>query len=117
MRETSLGLVPDLGGTHVLADLVGYSRALEICITGRWVGAAEARNIGLATIVVPRDELEDTVSDLVAAVTAAPHDAVTGTKALLRSAGGRGYDDQLAAERAAQVKRIRALAAAFGGHN
>ena len=37
MREPSLGLVPDLGGTKPLADAVGYSRALEICATGRWV--------------------------------------------------------------------------------
>ncbi|MGZ6341189.1 MAG: enoyl-CoA hydratase/isomerase family protein, partial [Candidatus Limnocylindrales bacterium] len=42
MRETSLGLVPDLGGTKPLVDLVGYARALEICVTGRWVQAAEA---------------------------------------------------------------------------
>ena len=42
-------------------------------------------------------------------MTAAPTDAVTATKALLRSATKRGYDDQLAAERAAQVKRLRAL--------
>jgi enoyl-CoA hydratase/carnithine racemase len=114
MRETSLGMVPDLGGTHVLAELIGYSRALEICVTGRFVDAAEAREIGLATIVVPRADLDATVADLVDAVTAAPHDAVTGTKALLRAASGRGYDEQLAAERATQIKRIRSLAAAFG---
>ena len=34
MRETSLGLVPDLGGTQPLVEAVGYSRALEICVTG-----------------------------------------------------------------------------------
>jgi enoyl-CoA hydratase/carnithine racemase len=114
MREPSLGLVPDLGGTHPLVELVGYSRALEICVTGRWVDAAEARDIGLATIVVPRRDLDSTVADLVAAVSSAPRDAVTATKALLRSAGGRRYDDQLAAERAAQVKRIRALVSQTG---
>lgn len=42
MAETSLGLVPDLGGTRLLRELVGYSRALEICVTGRQVAAAEA---------------------------------------------------------------------------
>ena len=40
MRETSLGLVPDLGGTAPLVRLVGYARALEICATGRFVGRA-----------------------------------------------------------------------------
>ena len=109
MRETTLGLVPDLGGTQPLVEEVGYSRALEICVTGRWVDALEARELGLATIVVPREELDGAVADLVAAVSAAPSGAVAATKALLRTATRRGYDDQLAAERAAQVKRLRAL--------
>ena len=53
MAEVSLGLVPDLGGTKPLVDLVGYARALEICATGRRVGAAEALAMGLANLVVP----------------------------------------------------------------
>ena len=40
MREAQLGLIPDLGGTGPLVDLVGYARALEICATGRFVGRA-----------------------------------------------------------------------------
>ncbi len=112
MRETALGLVPDLGGTQPLVEQVGYSRALEICVTGRWVSALEAQDLGLATIVVPRADLDSTVDDLVSAVLAAPAHAVTATKALLRSATKRAYDDQLAAERAAQVKRLRALGSA-----
>ncbi|MGH3325692.1 MAG: enoyl-CoA hydratase/isomerase family protein, partial [Streptomyces sp.] len=39
MRETGLGLVPDLTGTHPLVGLLGYARALEICVTGRFVHA------------------------------------------------------------------------------
>ncbi len=114
MRETTLGLVPDLGGTKPLVDLVGYARALEICVTGRWVGTEEAAALGLATIVVPPADLDATVSDLAAALTAPPHGAVTATKALLRTASGRSYDDQLTAERSSQVRRLRALAQA--GH-
>ena len=103
MKETTLGLVPDLGGTKPLVDLVGYSRALEICTTGRWVGAAEAAAAGLASLVVPSAELEAAARDLAAAVLAAPPAAVRATKALLQDAGGRRYDDQRAAERAAQA--------------
>ena len=44
MLETSLGLVPDLGGTQPLVEAIGYPRALEICVTGRWVDADEARS-------------------------------------------------------------------------
>src|SRR5690349_355122 len=86
MRETSLGLVPDLTGTHPLVSLVGYARALEICATGRFVSAEEAERTGLANLAVPLDQLEDAVRDLAAAVLAAPRDAVVETKALLRGA-------------------------------
>ncbi|MEV8536954.1 enoyl-CoA hydratase/isomerase family protein [Streptomyces sp. NPDC051211] len=110
MRETSLGLVPDLGGTQPLTALVGYARALEICATGRFVHAEEAERIGLANLVVPGDELEHAVRDLGAALLAAPRDAVIETKTLLRGAAGRTYDEQRTAERAAQARRLRDLA-------
>jgi enoyl-CoA hydratase/carnithine racemase len=111
MREPALGLVPDLTGTKPLVELVGYSRALEICATSRWVDADEARDIGLATAVVRREELRQTVADLVAALTAAPHGAVSETKALLLGAATLDLDGQRLAERLAQVRRFRELAA------
>ncbi len=114
MREPVLGLVPDLTGTKPLVELVGYSRALEICATTRWVEAEEAAAIGLATAVVPRDELDDAVGDLVAALTAPLYGAVTETKALLKSASVLGLEDQRRAEREAQVRRFRELAALMG---
>ncbi|MCB5907313.1 enoyl-CoA hydratase/isomerase family protein [Streptomyces pinistramenti] len=110
MRETSLGLVPDLTGTHPLVGLVGYARALEICATGRFVHADEAGRIGLANLVVPGDELDAAVSDLASALIAAPRDAVIETKALLAGAVGRSFDEQRTAERAAQGRRLRDLA-------
>lgn len=110
MRETSLGLVPDLTGTHPLVSLVGYARALEICATGRSVHAEEAERFGLANLVVAPGELDAAVSDLAAALLAAPRDAVVETKALLAGAPSRTYDEQRAAERAAQARRLRDLA-------
>ncbi len=110
MRETSLGLVPDLAGTGPLVDAVGYARALEICATGRWVGAEEAVGIGLATLAVPGDELDQGALDLAAPVLASPVGAVRATKGLLQGARERSPEDQLAAERAAQAGRLRALA-------
>lgn len=110
MAETTLGIVPDLGGTKRLVELVGYSHALEICLTGRRVGADEADRLGLASLIVPRDELDTAARDLVAAVLAAPHAAVTETKALLAGAADRTITDQEAAERAAQLRRLADLA-------
>lgn len=110
MRETSLGLVPDLTGTKSLVDLVGYARALEICVTGRFVRAAEAERIGLATVVVPAAELDATVKDLLAGLLTAPRNAVNETKALLLSARHNTPAEQHAAEREAQGRRLRDLA-------
>jgi enoyl-CoA hydratase/carnithine racemase len=111
MAEISLGLVPDLGGTAPLVRLVGYARALEICATGRRVGAEEALAMGLANLVVPPDDLDDAVRDLTAALLAGARDAVVEIKALLAgAAAGRDWPAQLRAEREAQVRRIRDLA-------
>ena len=115
MKEPSLGLVPDLAGTKPLVDAVGYSRALEICATGRWVDAAEAVRIGLASVVVRREELDQTARDLAAALLAAPAGAVRATKGLLLEAAGRSHAEQQAAERAAQAGRLRDLAGGTGG--
>jgi enoyl-CoA hydratase/carnithine racemase len=109
LPEATLGLVPDLTGTSTLVELVGYSRALEMCLTGRAVGAAEARAIGLANVVVPAADLDATVADLAAAVTAAPVGASRATAALVRSAVRNEPEAQDAAERAAQVLRLQEL--------
>jgi len=111
MRETSLGLVPDLGGTSPLVDAVGYGRALEICVTGRFVDAAEALRTGLALSMVPREELAGAVDALVGALVAAPAAAAVDTTRLLRGAGRRPVDEQRGAERLAQARRLRDLAA------
>jgi enoyl-CoA hydratase/carnithine racemase len=110
MAEVTLGLVPDLGGTKRLTELVGPSRALEICLTGRRISADEAERIGLATAVVRDDQLDGAVADLVAATLAADQGAVAEIKALIAGATGRSYPDQDRAEREAQTRRLRELA-------
>ena len=109
MKEAALGLVPDLTGTKPLAECVGYSRALEICATARMVGAAEAVDIGLAAAAVPLADLGAAVDDLVGALTAAPHGAVSETKALLIGVAERDLDEQRRLEREAQTRRFREL--------
>jgi enoyl-CoA hydratase/carnithine racemase len=111
LPEATLGLVPDLTGTSNLVELVGYARALEICLTGRAVKAAEAQVIGLANVVVPAADLDATVADLVAALTGPPVGASRATAALVRSAVRNDAVAQDAAERAAQVERLHALVA------
>jgi len=112
MRETSLGLVPDLAGTYPLVRLTGYARALELCATGRWVGAEEAARLGVATSVVPVDELDAAAAEVVRGLLAAPPAALRSTKAVLRAAlDAPDAAAQRRTEREAQVPLLRGLAA------
>lgn len=110
MKESALGLVPDLTGTKPLVESVGYARALEICVTARMVGADEAVSIGLALTSVPAADLDATVADLVGALTAPLAGAVTETKMLLQGAARRDLDEQRRLEREAQGRRFREVA-------
>ena len=102
IKEPALGLVPDLTGTKPLVEIVGLPRALELCLTARLVGAAEAAVLRMAELVVPGQELDDAVSDLVAALLATDAAASRATKELLALASGNSLEEQAAAERSAQ---------------
>lgn len=115
MKEPALGLVPDLTGTKPLVDIVGVNRAIEICLTARRVGAQEARELGLAELVVGVDELSGAVDDVVAALLATDREAATATKALLQQAAGNTLAQQAEAERRAQAARLTALAKGMTG--
>lgn len=58
MAFVNLGLVPDTGGSYLLAKSIGAQRALELCTTGRPLSAQVAKELGLAYQVVPKEELE-----------------------------------------------------------
>ncbi len=109
MAEPALGIVPDLGGTKRLVDLVGYSIAADMVLTARPIDADEALRVGLASRVVAADALSAAVEQTVTALLAIDRDAAVENKALLLAAPGRTQDEQEAAERDAQYRRLRAL--------
>ena len=103
MKEPALGLVPDLAGTKPLVDIVGLPRALELCLTTRMVGAAEARELRLAEMVVPSADLDTAVASLVEALLTPDAATARATKKLLAGAPERTLEQQAAAERTAQA--------------
>ncbi|MGE5512442.1 MAG: enoyl-CoA hydratase [Bacteroidota bacterium] len=60
--EIKLGVMPGSGGTQRLTRFVGKAKAMEMCLTGRMMDAAEAERSGLVSRVVPADKLlEDAI--------------------------------------------------------
>jgi enoyl-CoA hydratase/carnithine racemase len=64
MPETRIGLIPDVGGSSRLPQIVGLGRAKELVMTGKLIGADEAERIGLANRVAPAEELDAAVAQL-----------------------------------------------------
>jgi enoyl-CoA hydratase len=57
--EITLGTIPGIGGTQRLTHAVGKSKAMDLCLTGRMMDAAEAERSNLVSRVVAADKLMD----------------------------------------------------------
>src|ERR671919_437634 len=55
--EITLGVMPGMGGSQRLTRFVGKSKAMDMCLTGRMMDAAEAERSGLVSRVVPMGDL------------------------------------------------------------
>jgi len=114
MREAAYGLVPDLTGTTDLVQTVGYKRALEICLTTRWVSGSEAVQIGIAVDCVPNAELADRADELVQTLTSRLPGTCSATKALLRAGTTATSSEQRLNERVSQSGRLAMLTKLMG---
>lgn len=68
----NLGLVPDTGATYLLSKAIGTARTMELAATGRPVGAEEAKALGLAYKVVPKEELDEATMKFARKLAAGP---------------------------------------------
>jgi 2-(1,2-epoxy-1,2-dihydrophenyl)acetyl-CoA isomerase len=100
--EVRFGLIPDLGGMHRLARLVGLARAKEIVWTGRTIESDEAERLGIVNRVFPSEAMEKEVETYLRDLVAAPPIPVSLSKALM----GRAMETSLetALERDAQAQ-------------
>ena len=96
--ERRWNIVAGDGMTVRLPMAVGYSRAMEMIITGRAVGAEEAERIGLAHQVVPEGRALDRALELAHEIAALPHGAIRTDKETMVRNIGRTYEEQLRQE-------------------
>ena len=81
--EIALGIIPGAGGTQRLPRLIGPARAKELIFSGRFVGADEARAIGLIDQVCPPDEVYSHALAWAQKLAAGPRLALQAAKAAI----------------------------------
>jgi len=89
--EVTIGTMPGFGGTQRLPRAVGKAKAMDWCLTGRMIDAAEAERAGLVARVVPAAELEAAAMAL--AETIAAHSLPVVLK--IKEAVNRAYESSL----------------------
>ncbi|KAI4386362.1 hypothetical protein MLD38_004298 [Melastoma candidum] len=96
VKEVDVAITADLGTLQRLPTIVGYGNAFEMAITGRRVGAEEAKAMGLVSRVFDsREELIQSVNKIAEEIASKSPLAVTGTKAVLVKSRDTSVDQGL----------------------
>ncbi len=82
--EVGLGITPGFCGTQRLPRIVGVAKAMELILTAKVIGAAEAKEIGLVSYVYPPEELMGEAMKLAGAIAANAQIAVQESKRCIR---------------------------------
>lgn len=102
-RFVRVGLSPDTGGTFFLPQLVGVTRATEILMTGEFLAAERALELGLVNQVVEDNGLDSAIDELIQKLSKSAYQALIHTKRLINQSSFANLATQLEAERAAMV--------------
>ena len=97
--EIKLGVAPGMGGSQRLTRAIGKAKAMEMCLTGRMMGAEEAERSGLVARVVPLAALVDEAVKTAAEIAAMPPLAAIANKEMVNAAFETGLDQGLLIER------------------
>ena len=84
--EIKLGVTPGMGGSQRLTWAVGKAKAMEMCLTGRMMDAAEAERSGLVARVVAADQLLDEALKTAEAIAAMPPLGAIAVKEMINAA-------------------------------
>ena len=84
--EIKLAVTPGMGGSQRLTRAIGKAKAMEMCLTGRMMDAAEAERSGLVAKVVPAAELVDEAVKTAEAIAAMAPLAALATKEMVNAA-------------------------------
>jgi enoyl-CoA hydratase/carnithine racemase len=104
LLEMRYGLIPDLGGSTRLPQLVGAARAKRMIWLAERVNGIEAERVGVAEFVVAPTELSATVDDLAVKLAAPPHLAKRQVKVLIDRAHLVSQAEGMDAEALAQIE-------------
>ncbi len=104
LLEMRYGLIPDLGGSTRLPQLVGAGRAKRMIMLAERIDGLRAEEVGLAEVVVPATELAAAADDLAERLAQPPHAAKRLAKGLIDSAHLVSQSDGMDAEAAAQLQ-------------
>jgi enoyl-CoA hydratase/carnithine racemase len=102
--EVKIGLIPDVGGCSRLPAVVGLGRAKELIMTGRFLGAEEALQIGFANRIAPAEELDAVTQQLCDELLAAAPIAVALAKRVIDKAAKPALEETLELEVDAQER-------------
>lgn len=97
--EIKLGVAPGMGGSQRLTRAVGKAKAMDMCLTGRMMDAAEAERSGLVTRVVPLADLLADALKTAETIAAMPPMAVVANKEMVNAAFETTLDQGLLFER------------------
>lgn len=97
--EVRLGVMPAMGGSQRLTRLVGQAKAMEMCLTGRVIDAAEAERAGLVARVLPAADLMDEALRVATVIAGLSLPAVMAIKDAVRRAGDTALADGVRYER------------------
>jgi enoyl-CoA hydratase/carnithine racemase len=89
------GVLPESGGTWFLPRLIGWSKAAELCFTGRTLSARDCVEMGLASKVVPDAELAGAARALALEIAANAPLAVQATKRMMRMGLSETFNDHV----------------------